>query len=101
VRRLEQSGSFDLNFVQIVDFRLASLPGRRLVVMLCRRAAHGSIGIPEEIARILIHVMLFGDIRALNGAVFESKVGPTLHCRTANVSEELRTNRIGSLGAGA
>jgi hypothetical protein len=69
--------------------------------VLGRRTAHGSIGIPEEIARILIHVMLFGNIRALDGTVFESKVGPTLHCWTANVTEELRTNRICCLGAGA
>jgi hypothetical protein len=87
--------------MQMVDFRLAFFPGRRLIVVLGWRTTHGPIGVPEKIAIIVIHVVLLCYIRALNGAEFESKVGSAIHCWTADVTEELRTIWVCGLGAGA
>lgn len=94
---LEEAGALDLNLVQSADFLLASSPGRRLVVVLGRRAAHRPVRVPEQVPGILVHVVLLRYVRALDRAVFESVVASALW--TAHIPQKLSADRIGRLGA--
>lgn len=61
----------------------------RLVVLLCWRAAHWTVGVPKKIASVLIHVYLLGDVRALDRTQLQTDV-TTLHGRAAHVTYKFR-----------
>lgn len=66
----------------------------RLVIVLCRGTTHGAIRVEEKVSVVKSHVVLLRDVGALDGAVLESKVAPSLHGGTANVSQKLSARRI-------